>query len=243
MTVLMAFTSHKQKMNFIGSDDKELYSGHRHEKVGLFLNRFLIGCIGNNTLINAVEIVSSLGEVTTLLRDFSYYKSPASVQEFCEKICLVLPNIAAILEKNMIDSVGNGIRTQEQYLHLIRQHSSLVVIDTINYQLSEVKFNLIFPAKSSYSFKIIDLPAERLFRFGIDEPLDLGLIHRDAYTHPFHWCSNELENARRLLDEHNHKDFLGELGCCYVIRPNKIIKKSAYASLEEVVQRWYPQKT
>lgn len=241
MTVLFAFTSPKHNLSFLGSDDREGHTGQRHEKINILLNRLLFGCIGNNTLVTAANMAGYLGQEPTLLRDYSPYLPPDSLEKLCETICRVLPMIASTLERNMKESVTAGMRTAAQQLHLNQQRSSLALIDTRTHRISIAEFGLIFPARNSYTFTLTDLPVERVFRFGINNPQDMGEIPSDAIMSPYDWCSGEIEQARILLERHGHKDVLGEIGCCYLVKSNEITKKSAYSSLEEMVLRYYPR--
>jgi hypothetical protein len=240
MTVAFGFTSPGRQCSLLGSDDLEGMSGRRHEKVSFLFKRFLVGGLGNNTVFSAANLLDECGDDNTSFSDDSEYKSPQSTSDLCDQILEVLPVVVSHTHRAFLEAVHSKTRTLDQFRSLVAQPSKIVFIDTQLYKMSLADFGDIYPPKERYKYHLQDLPSERVFRFGIDNPVDLGSIPAEAVRRPFAWCGSQVKEANRWLTSIGRGGLLGNLGSCYLVKPSKALRRSCFASKVDLALRYFP---
>ena len=82
---------------------------------------------------------------------------------------------------------------------------------------------------------------ERALRLGIDKPTILSTLTPHILQHPMKWCKEQLDVARAVMVGAGLKaEALGHLGAAYLVRHNKIIRRTTFTSIADFAQRYYP---
>lgn len=232
MTVIFGFTNINKKTCFMGADDLEGHSKKRVDKIIRVFGRFVVGCVGANMALDAARVAGILWSERTLLRDLSEYKSIDSLDDFANSIAACVGKIVAVRYQSMMDAVEKGVRTKEQMEHLCSQNSTLVVLDTLERKIHELRFGKLFPPSTLNKIEIVDYPQDRIFRFGVNGTKDHGSVTKEANESPFAWCKEQVCLAKQEV-EPNVPGAIGELGCCYLVRGSRVTFKTAFESIED----------
>lgn len=240
MTVLFAFTWPEKKVCFLGADDLEGSEKRIHDK-GLFgQNRFLVGCVGNNVVLEAANAACALGSEDTVLRDMTRYLPPKTVDEYCQCICIALPMIAPYRDQALTRAVDSGNMPLAQKRFVESQSGTLVIVDVCEYTVSVASFGKILPARSSYTCEITRLAPGRVHRFGIDAPADIGPVTKGIIENPFVWCADRVRDSRVLVESKGFIGAIGELGGCWFVRGGRVRRRTASTSLKDAMSKLYP---
>lgn len=241
MTLMFGFTSRTDKTSFLGADDLEPTGGRREAKVHFLFKRFLVGGVGNNVPAKAASLLTVFEGETTYFADNSSFSYPSSIEKVCDLIAQQLPIIAAVTHATFNKLRAEGKRSSAD-AEFLKQPGFLYIIDTAAYHICQVTFDAIYPPREMYGYEIRELTTERLWRFGINDPTDRGLITREMRKYPFAWCAREIEEGKSELMRAGHDiRIIGNLGACYLVCSGNVTRRCIFPSLKATASYYYQQ--
>jgi hypothetical protein len=241
MTVVFAFVSPNHQASFMGADDLEGLSRKSQDKVGRGLDRFLFAVTGVDSLMVAAHCVGIMGREETVLRNFSPYQPPNSIESFCELVAKILPRVVRRAEESTKRAIAARERTHDEAAEVRKLGAHLVLIDLETHRLACAEFPRLFPARAKYVYRLDEFPQEQVVRFGVNVPLVVGPVTNVITSQPFEWCADRVAEAKAEVESHGFKDYIGDLGSCYIAEHNGAVKfRSSYTSFMDLLGEHFP---
>lgn len=240
MTVLIGFASPASRTSFLGSDDVEFHSRRTVDKVAIVLGRFLVGALGNDSAFDAVDTIARLGAVPTELRQGDSYLTPASIEDLCQAAAEVLALIVPLRIHDLDRAVALFVISDDQRAHLCKQPMQLVIIDASASRLVLANFGEMSLLRTTFRPILDELLSNTCYRFGINEPRELGLISPSILRDPASWCATQIDAAKAYLRSLECDVPIGALGAWAFAGKRKFRFRSAYRSLTELAGHYHP---
>ena len=227
------------KTSFLGSDNIESQTGADTDKVLSAHNRFFVGTIGSSVIQVAAAAATVLSG-NTLLRDLSQYHPPKDYGEYLQQVASTLPLICPYEHRKLVRALNNGSITNDQKRKVEASSGILVVLDIQRGDFVEADFGTLLPVRSDYGFTLTILSSERCYRFGVDDPQDLGPVTTQIAHSPFEWAARQLLEGRQLVESHGHIGTVGDLGACCIANEDGIKFRTTFTSLIDALRWHYP---
>jgi hypothetical protein len=243
-------------MSFMGGDDIEMANGTPQNKVEPLFDKFLVGCVGENTIFGAIEVLNSIDK-NTVFSDGNKYELPTTTDELCNQIRQILPIITKNVRSGLDLAIKQKIHTEEWGDRMKEARTKLFIIDGQNYTIHFADFGRLYYSED-YSYNLQKLTTERAFRFGLENPFKMvGRLTDEMVKEPYKWASRLMAEAGEEVnrrEEVRHFARIGKLGARYVATPEGIKgervllppnrqprrAQGPFGSLEDVAQKLFP---
>jgi len=228
MTAIYAFASKSNKLAFIASDNIEIKSRKKVDKVFLLEGHFYVGVLGPDVAVEAIDAMKKF-------EDYPNFTPLDSAQTIMEKIgeyTKVLCNYH--YRKHLEDSKFNKT-TQRDWDEILKNDLKIVVLDFLKYDLYKADFGYPFPPE-----KLLDKPEIKkltdgilhLFGFAKDvakssqENIDIRSIKDDPYS-----FVQERINQDKLRVQQ-----IGDLGASIIVKEGKSEFLSCFSDPLEYIE-------
>ena len=237
MTVVFAYTSVQNKASFIGADDLEGSGQRREEKCFFVLDRFLVAGVGNNIPLLAARFASHVGPEKVLFPSGEFYHPPNDIDGFIRQTCDLLAKIAPYQQKRLEDILAAGTCNQQQKVQIESSNGNLVVVDSVDMKMVYLEFGPILQPKESYEPVVRRLDSDRIYRFGINDPLSVGHPTSEVLATPFEWCEEVVRLARLDLEKLGFSNTIGDIGSCWLVSNEEVVHRTIETSIDDAIEK------
>lgn len=235
MTVVFAFASKTNHVGFIGTDNLESHGLRSADKLVWVFGRFAVACFGADVVLDALRYVAYFDDKS--YRDGTRAVGPGSAQELGRSIVPVLVELAPVRYEAFKRSLELGGRSAGQLKDLHEQTGNLVVLDAVELRVFHIFFGKIYPPSKTYKSTCNEAKEERVWRYAISSPEDIGEVTSQIYSDPFGWCATAVGEARAELNAKGILGRIGDLGSCFICRGGERELRSTFDSPKDFAKR------
>ena len=231
MTAIYAFASKHDQFAFIVSDNVEINSRKKVDKVFLLENRFAIAVFGQDVAVHAIEAMVRFEKCSNFV-PFGLFKR--IIQEMGR-------NTKAICERlypMYLKKIEEGEIAEKDWDQVLNNTLNIVVLDCSTYSLYQADFGYPFPPE-----KLFDKPKSKvltgrwLHLFALaqvvtgssQEDIDISSLKDDPYG-----FMQDRINQDKLKNQQ-----IGNLGASIVVREGKLEVRSCFSDPLDFIKETY----
>jgi hypothetical protein len=227
MSVIYAFFSKEAECCFLATDDCENTTGRKVDKIQVLKNRWVLSCYGQDIVSAAIGAVSYI----------EYFRNTVfSTEDIIAQIVRATKRISQKMYPAYLKSYESGNISQSAWEAIQQNSLNVIILDSVNFQLSEANFGSAFPPD-----RILDTPdiktafeADKLHRFVLTErirnrPFDAISVDDDFFA----------QAERIVKSDKAENPNIGNLGMVFIKAVGETAVNSVFSDVDDFVNNTY----